>query len=617
MSTSDSAVLSDKKAPSPSAFDLHSWQGLTQVLKVGKESLHNPDAYSEFRNLVLQYAQRGGDIELRKKIDAVVATFSKTTTTKDLELESVQKNTQPTVEEVPPGVQSPSRSGSAIGNRRMQPDFKKSISATPTPVHPEPTRVIASETPVPHPVPEIIEPTPAPTPVIEPTPEPPVVREIHAEPVPPSPHIEQTPTEKDPVVQGEMKSVEEYKNRITEIKRAVNAHVGNPVSLMGLPNDIGKKYMAALLNALKVTGGGSVEGVDSAMMRLEEAYRALTVDGVKKDEPIPESHPAPEIIEVPVTESVPAVPQEKMVAPEAALVSEITEVPVLGTPAVSSHEQNKDLVEESLGAPEKHVEPEVVIQEDDTTAHPTDEHSSVAVFNDSVLEKIEEPLQNVHEEPRIPLQKIEVDHFIPHVTVVEEEQGVRSAAQTLASLFKKKEKNEDTDKRSEMLPEAFRASISDEYGEPRTEVAHTHDDSTVYTANKYTNKEIAAAIESQTLADSGINPADVAVKQAELSSPAISQSLQQLLHEWSIFSGSGLFGMGPGGAEHPLYLKLAPLSMGEILAGRWEKSDPKVTKVIKQYVDAWRHEQAVAYTINETFEHYLRRVVQRILKRQQ
>jgi hypothetical protein len=114
----------------------------------------------------------------------------------------------------------------------------------------------------------------------------------------------------------------------------------------------------------------------------------------------------------------------------------------------------------------------------------------------------------------------------------------------------------------------------------------------------------------------GIDPQFISAEQSELFSPKITDALHQLLHEWTIFGGSGLFGIGPGGSEHPLYIKLSTLSMGEVLAGRWEKADPKLIKVIKQYVDAWRHEQGIAYTIDETFEHYLRRVVQKILKRQ-
>jgi hypothetical protein len=108
----------------------------------------------------------------------------------------------------------------------------------------------------------------------------------------------------------------------------------------------------------------------------------------------------------------------------------------------------------------------------------------------------------------------------------------------------------------------------------------------------------------------------VITRQADLMSPDITVALNQLLGEWSIFAGSGLFGIGPGGAEHPLYKSLANLSMGEVVAGRWEKATPDLRRTIKDYVDAWRHEQGVAYNPTETFEHYLRRVVHRILRRQ-
>jgi hypothetical protein len=104
--------------------------------------------------------------------------------------------------------------------------------------------------------------------------------------------------------------------------------------------------------------------------------------------------------------------------------------------------------------------------------------------------------------------------------------------------------------------------------------------------------------------------------QSELMSPDVTMALGKLLHEWKIFASSGLFGMGPGGIEHPLYIKLARLSMAEIITGRYEEADMKVVHAIKDYVDAWRHEQGIAYSPSETFEHYLRRVAQRILNRQ-
>jgi hypothetical protein len=104
--------------------------------------------------------------------------------------------------------------------------------------------------------------------------------------------------------------------------------------------------------------------------------------------------------------------------------------------------------------------------------------------------------------------------------------------------------------------------------------------------------------------------------QTELSSPEVTSALGQLLGEWKLFRGKGLFRTGASGIEHPLYKQLAQLSMFAVLAGRWERSTPEITQGIKDYIDGWRFEQGIMHTPSETFEHYLRRVVLRILRRQ-
>jgi hypothetical protein len=104
--------------------------------------------------------------------------------------------------------------------------------------------------------------------------------------------------------------------------------------------------------------------------------------------------------------------------------------------------------------------------------------------------------------------------------------------------------------------------------------------------------------------------------QTELMSQSVTAALAQLLHEWNIFAASGLFGMGPGGFDHPVYRQISHLTMGEVLSSRWENANQKVAHAIRDYVDAWRHEQGISYNPTETFEHYLRRVAQRIVKRQ-
>jgi hypothetical protein len=97
---------------------------------------------------------------------------------------------------------------------------------------------------------------------------------------------------------------------------------------------------------------------------------------------------------------------------------------------------------------------------------------------------------------------------------------------------------------------------------------------------------------------------------------AIDSGLEQLLSEWKLFRSSGLFGTGPSGYMHPLYKALAPLPMAAVIAGRFEGVTPEVRQSITDYMNGWRYEQNVVHEMNETFEHYLRRVIQEVLSRQ-
>ena len=63
--------------------------------------------------------------------------------------------------------------------------------------------------------------------------------------------------------------------RIKEIKRLVNEKVGNPVNLIDANNNVGREYMNALLNAMKLSSGGSADEIKLAMDRLEKAYQAI------------------------------------------------------------------------------------------------------------------------------------------------------------------------------------------------------------------------------------------------------------------------------------------------------------------------------------------------------
>jgi hypothetical protein len=93
----------------------------------------------------------------------------------------------------------------------------------------------------------------------------------------------------------------------------------------------------------------------------------------------------------------------------------------------------------------------------------------------------------------------------------------------------------------------------------------------------------------------------------------ISEGLEQLLSEWTIFRKSGILGTGPKGSNHPLFKRLAPLQIPLILAGRFEGASEEIRQSITDYMNGWRYEQGVVYEKNETFEQYLRRVIKHII----
>ena len=66
--------------------------------------------------------------------------------------------------------------------------------------------------------------------------------------------------------------------------------------------------------------------------------------------------------------------------------------------------------------------------------------------------------------------------------------------------------------------------------------------------------------------------------------PDVTNGLNQLLSEWNLFKSSGIFGTGPRGIEHPLYIELAPLMMSAIIAGRFESATPDVKQSIADYI---------------------------------
>ena len=613
-STLQSASLGDQKTNVSSDFDLHSWQGLTLVLKQGKESMKDPAEYAEFRNLVLEYAQQGGDVELRKQIDTTIATFDNKNVEKKIDVisesskeykkETYKKQTDKKDDSDLKDVSNIGKKPTgSFGTRRVQPSFKSTPQAAEVPIEvkEKPVQESTTDIPVENKIEEVATNT-AETPVSE---------QVSA---PAEPQV-QVPTPEPQVASEQtnenIKSVEEHKKRIAEIKRIVHEEIGNPASIISSYNEKGKQYMTALLSALKAVGPGSTESPNAAMQRLEDAFDALMTTPVddEKEKKIsePNSQPAPQVSRSEkVTEEVPV--NIPVAQPEK--VDKVKETPT-PTPQAPVQQPEKELVakENSKPQPLDNKDPAKVPDPVQDKADPK------KVIAEEKVEKgtkkdvpTQASKQNAEPQtlPKIKSRPTVNQNIDTEESEVKEEKKSRlSPISTLASLLvnediEEKPKNDSEKSFHEIPSEKMAAEIHSDIKKAKDEAP-----------------PVPKPAETGYTPVDAVDATKIAMKQTELSSPKVTQALYQLLEEWSIFKSSGFFGIGPTGQEHPLYQTLAPLSMGEVVSGRWEGSDRKVAKTIKEYVDAWRHEQGIAYNIQETFEHYLRRVVLRIQQRQE
>ena len=312
-------------------------------------------------------------------------------------------------------------------------------------------------------------------------------------------------------------SLDDYRNRISEIKRTINARVGNPVNLVDIDNNLGRDYMTTLLEAMKAVsgGGGDVVGV---MKRLEttvaSVMQMLDAQGASAG---PVAAPA---------ETARVAPIAPVVTPSAPapVVPVLTKAPAI-TPVAPM-------------LPEEPISPIAPVSEG---ANP--------VLPPSVLATT--PAESVSI-PVVSEEKIEIDPM------------------TIAS-------------------------------------------------SRFKNvAPVSVAEPLKTPADLP-TPADLKARMGitdPLEDPDVDSGLDQLLGEWSLFKKSGMFGTGPRGRQHPLYLKLASLPVPLILSGRFEGATPEIRQSITDYMNGWRYEQGVIHAAEETFEHYLRRVIRHIMDSQ-
>lgn len=344
--------------------------------------------------------------------------------------------------------------------------------------------------------------------------------------------------------------------RIKDIKRRVNDAVGNPVHLIDADNNIGREYMNALLNAMKQVSDGSGTDMDHAMQRLEKAYESVM--RLLVEHPLGQQVSKNDSSSVPLAE---AVTQAAALAPE----SDPAPMP---PPAI----ETSPAVEEAVA--------------DVPTSDPATQQ---------VKMDIKSVTENENEVLKVPVQTSDVP--------ITQEVPVEAPASTMPPI---------PVPNPEPSPEVSQTAAPEI--KPPAEIANIK--------APEQPQSLAAQLEEKRNAQDALTQENLVKHQANaasadpLLSPEVSSGLHQLLVEWKLFKSSGFLGTGPSGHEHPLYKQLSAMPMTAVVAGRFEGATPQIRQSISDYMNGWYYEQNVAHDMNETFEHYLRRVVKRILEKQ-
>lgn len=338
-------------------------------------------------------------------------------------------------------------------------------------------------------------------------------------------------------------------NRIAAIKHEVNALVGNPVVLIDVHNEVGREYMNALLDAMKKSLGGTPE--QEVLRAMARLERAF--EAVKK-----------------VLSEAPAVPPVE---------DGVSDTPLKTTP-LDDNRWNAATPEPEVATPT--AIPEVVPEPADPepavlAISPTPDTSAVH-------------LPSVADVVAMPETSVSTD--VPRATQLAEEPPTPVVPVS-------------------ELPTADAVEVTEVVMPVST--AMTQESSEVITSVAK-EKQLRELMEARHVAE-----AEASAKRAEINAhnplmaDDVSRGLTQLLSEWKLFKSSGIFGTGPSGHEHPLYKKLAPLTMAAVLAGRFDGATPEIKRSITDYMNGWRYEEGVMHEVGESFENYLRRVIRHIL----
>ncbi|OGG61637.1 hypothetical protein A3C87_04115 [Candidatus Kaiserbacteria bacterium RIFCSPHIGHO2_02_FULL_49_34] len=559
-------------------YDLSQWQSIAMLLSDARKKL-SPEDYVPFYNAVTTYSRsRGTDAEALATIESVVSGWNSNA----VEIARTEEA---------PAVESKEDTADEILAAAMQ-EVEPEPESTPLQKETMPRE---AETLVPH--------IPASTPI-------------------PAP-------EKEP---QKIMTVDEAKARILVIKNEIHELIGNPVALIGDMGQLGKDYMTALLQASRATMGGSGGGVMPAMQALEDAYEKLRTSAMTGE--MPEEQTQPEPVPEPTQEPEPE--PEPEAVPENQFEPAVSLGPVMPAPkapAVPHKEESpKEIVQRTV-VPQRNAEvmlekeleslkqPTLVVGKDESTN--IDEPSIPEVVASTKLVEVKE-----QEEPELEPEPESVSTPLvsPHEQKEKEvlhDVEIEALRRQLAALeLKLKERAEPIAPIE--IPEASEPAHAPALVSHEEPVEHAPVVQQVKTPSApppQIREEVALAApirlkEPRPAVDirTAFSALDHTEKEKMYQSEAVTDGLRSLLMSWEIFRGGFLSGKERG-IEHPLYKTMHGVVMSDILAGKFQGAKTNVIISVNDYVNAWRFEQGVEFNPAETFEHYLRRVIHRILTR--
>lgn len=662
------------------SFDLHSQAGVARLLQQVRNSSLPARTKSTVRELILKYTQSGGDAGVREELESMIAGMPLADATGITVVPALAKKQSPAATS-----KSGSRTRRAAGfaGARPVPHFtpnsvwkaegRKEVSVpsqsdpaptTSTSVFTAPPAVAfgqnavqapesASEIQEPlapevAPAPDVSQAASVPTPLPEPISEP--VAQVVSELIPKqsAPEVPAV-SETAPSAPASKASGDSYRERILDIKREVIALVGNPVNLIDINNEVGKRYMTALLNAMKRSNNGTKAQIEAALTELEsafEAVKAVTTDvqaaPVQQDAAQPPTLPDIAVehsvsdVEQPVVpesgsepQPHPFVPEEKVVldlpeerVPEEDIYDASTPVSDTGvdvntSPVIPKYEASTQQELADTHTPEgvgQAVSPSPVVPpppppppaKSVTPAPVLDEVSVPARDPESIVASKTESLQEITSP-----EPADIDITEPAAPISADElrnagTGLSESDQTMPVV----PDNESSAVEVATSAESGAAEIELHESAPSERGIPLQDIPDYSTPDAHHPKRAFKTLEE--VQPASMTPPAISTD-TNLQDEMITQGLEQLLNEWKIFDKSGLFGMGPKGINHPLYEEMRNLSMITILNGTYRGATAEVTSSVNDYINGWRYEQAIVPQHTETFDNYLRRVVRKIL----